>query len=395
MSSPDLTTVQTDNNEVRYFEELENHIKSMSLKFQEKSVIKQCTYNDIIKCLLSPKGSLPDLCTSKFSHWAKRHFVLDKIAGVDIACSHDTISHGGRGKTIHELNSHHSWIPRFAVELFLKQCIVCQTRQSLKKPAITQIIISIGVMTRLQIDLIDMRTRPDILNENTVYNWILNCIDHFSKFTWCFPLQNKSATEVASKLRELFCMFGAPRLLHSDNGREFVADVIFELKILFPDMLFIRGRPRHPQSQGCIERANGVLTSALGKWMAVNNSSHWSDGLLPVAYGINTRLSIVTKTTPYQFMFGQEPRSHSEYWKIVHESGISNEESLPTSVASAKTDVVNDTMDEICNTTAAAIDNRDDFMDIDIIQLVQRLSDQVVTRVLIDQPILDPSTVDQ
>ena len=40
---------------------------------------------------------------------------------------HATISHGGRGKTIHELNFHYSWIPRFAVELFLKQCVPCQT----------------------------------------------------------------------------------------------------------------------------------------------------------------------------------------------------------------------------------------------------------------------------
>ncbi|CAF4168600.1 unnamed protein product, partial [Didymodactylos carnosus] len=28
-------------------------------------------------------------------------------------------------------------------------------------------------------------------------------------------------------------------------------------------MCFVRGRPRHPQSQGCVERANGILTVAL------------------------------------------------------------------------------------------------------------------------------------
>ena len=129
-------------------------------------------------------------------------------------------------------------------------------------------------MTRLQVDLIDMRTRPDSLNPDVTYNWILNCIDHFSKFTWAFPLKTKSANEVALKLRELFFVFRSPRILHSDNGREFVANVIQELKELCPDMVFIRGRPRHPQSQDCIERANGVLCDALGKWMAMNNSSH-------------------------------------------------------------------------------------------------------------------------
>ncbi|CAF1095491.1 unnamed protein product, partial [Didymodactylos carnosus] len=108
-----------------------------------------------------------------------------------------------------------------------------------------------GVMTRLQIDLIDMRTRPDVVLSDTVYLWILDCIDHFSKFSWASPLLTKSANEVALRLKELFYVFEPPRLLHSDNGREFVASVIDGLKVLFPSMCFVRGRPRHPQSQGC------------------------------------------------------------------------------------------------------------------------------------------------
>ena len=115
------------------------------------------------------------------------------------------------------------------------------------------------------------------------------------------------------KLRELLFTFGPPIILHSDNGKEFVASVIIELKSLFPDMVFIRDRPRHPQSQGCIERANRVLCDALGKWIDSTKSSHWSEGLLPMVYGINTRLSSVTKTTPYHVMFEQPPRADSDF----------------------------------------------------------------------------------
>ncbi|CAF4697586.1 unnamed protein product, partial [Didymodactylos carnosus] len=91
-------------------------------------------------------------------------------------------------------------------------------------------------------------------------------------------------------------------------------------------------RPRHPQSQGCVERANGVLTSALGKWMSDENSSHWSEGLLPVVYGINTRMSSTTKCTPYEVMFGQRPRSDQEFWRIVKDNDIQDEEQLPTPI---------------------------------------------------------------
>ncbi|CAF1516025.1 unnamed protein product, partial [Didymodactylos carnosus] len=113
-------------------------------------------------------------------------------------------------------------LPRFAVDIFLKQCLPCQLRKPIKHHVVSKQIISLGVMTRLQIDLVDMRTRPDKVSENVVYNWILNCIDHYSKFCWAFPLKNKTAVDVSVKLRELFFTFDPPRLLHSDNGREFV-----------------------------------------------------------------------------------------------------------------------------------------------------------------------------
>ena len=171
-------------------------------KCQEKSAIKRNSYNDIVKCLLKPKGKPLGLFSSQFSFWAKKHFVLITIAGVDIGCcnkskkplcvyeeyynvineAHTNVSHGGRDRTIHELNLHYSWIPRFVVEVFTKQCISCQTGKPLKEHMIPKPIVSVGVMIRLQIDSIDMRTRPDIIDQDTIYNWILNCIDHFSKY---------------------------------------------------------------------------------------------------------------------------------------------------------------------------------------------------------------------
>ncbi|CAF4506295.1 unnamed protein product, partial [Didymodactylos carnosus] len=176
-------------------------------------------------------------------------------------------------------------------------CLPCHLRKPLKQPVVSKPIISLGVMTRLQIDLIDMRTRPDVVSADVVYCWILHCIDHFSKFTWAYPLENKSAKEVVVKLRQLFFTFGPPRLLHSNNGSEFVAKVILVLKTVFPNLCFIRGRPRHPQSQGCKKRANCVLSLSLGKWLQTNNITHSSEGLLPVVYGNNTRTSDTTKAT--------------------------------------------------------------------------------------------------
>ncbi|CAF1534512.1 unnamed protein product, partial [Didymodactylos carnosus] len=75
-------------------------------------------------------------------------------------------------------------------------------RKPVKQPFVSKPIISLGVTARLQIDLIDMRTRPDAISSDAAFQWILNCIDHFPKFSWAFALKNKSAVEVAKCLDE-------------------------------------------------------------------------------------------------------------------------------------------------------------------------------------------------
>ena len=45
--------------------------------------------------------------------------------------------------------------------------------------------------------------------------------DHLTKFCHLRPLKSKEAKEVARNLFEIFCQFGAPVILQSDNGKEF------------------------------------------------------------------------------------------------------------------------------------------------------------------------------
>ena len=44
-----------------------------------------------------------------------------------------------------------------------------------------------------------------------------------------------------------------------------MAEVIKEVVRQWPGTKIIRGRPRHPQSQGCVERGNQDLETKLGK----------------------------------------------------------------------------------------------------------------------------------
>ena len=73
----------------------------------------------------------------------------------------------------------------------------------------------------MQVDLIDMQSQPD-----GPFRFILNYQDHLTKFISLRPLKFKTAEAVAAALIPIFHTFGAPKILHTDNGREFANKVI-------------------------------------------------------------------------------------------------------------------------------------------------------------------------
>ena len=155
------------------------------------------------------------------------------------------MGHSGRDKTFDEVKRNYSWINLSSVNMSLKTCPAYNTRKPIKKSKAGKPLISLGFLTHVQVDLIDMTSHPD-----GEFKWILHARDHFTKFSWTYALTSKKASWVAEKLTKLFCTFGPAKILQSDNGKEFVAKVKTEITNMWPGLVIIRGRPRHPQSQG-------------------------------------------------------------------------------------------------------------------------------------------------
>ncbi|CAI6370936.1 unnamed protein product [Macrosiphum euphorbiae] len=93
------------------------------------------------------------------------------------------------------------------------------------------------------------------------------------------PLKSKRAEEIAYNLLDIYTTYGAPAILQSDNGREFVNSTITELHNMWEDVKIVHGKPRHSQSQGSVELANRDVEDMLATWMAENNSRDWPSGL--------------------------------------------------------------------------------------------------------------------
>lgn len=210
--------------------------------------------------------------------------------------------HGGRVKMEVALRNKLS-IPRPAIECFIQCCKSCNEKKQGKHKIVVRPIVSKDFNERGQVDLIDFQSLPD-----KQYKWILNYQDHATKFLFLRPMETKRAEEVASNLLSIFLLIGAPKILQSDNGREFVNKVILELKDLWPECIIVHGRPRHPQSQGSIERSNQDVENMIRAWMADTNCKKWSVGLQFVQWQKNCSFHRTIGRSPYKALLGCEPK---------------------------------------------------------------------------------------
>lgn len=81
--------------------------------------------------------------------------------------------------------------------------------------------------------------------------------------------------------------------------------IINELKILWPGLSIVHGKPRHSQSQGSVERANQDFQKILFAWMEENSTKKWSEGLRFVQMQKNSSLHAAIKQSPFEVMFGK------------------------------------------------------------------------------------------
>ena len=90
-------------------------------------------------------------------------------------------------------------------------------------------------------------------------------VENFTKWIEAKPLVNITSESVRKFFwQNIICRFGVPRELTVDNGKQFDSQHFREFfhsvgtKLLFVSVY-------HPQSNGAVERANGIIFTAIKK----------------------------------------------------------------------------------------------------------------------------------
>jgi hypothetical protein len=80
-----------------------------------------------------------------------------------------------------------------------------------------------------------------ICHDVKVVLWLLKVMTTTSSDFMKIP---QTAEEVAYQLMDIFCMFGAPFILQTDNGREFANKIIENLADMWSGMKLVHGKPK-------------------------------------------------------------------------------------------------------------------------------------------------------
>ena len=111
---------------------------------------------------------------------------------------------------------------------------------------------------------------------------------------------------VSEKLALWIGLFGPPHILQCDNGTEFKDTVLLLLKKY--GIKVLNGRPRHPQTQGLVEKHNSTLKRELQAWIQDSGCRHWAQALPEIALSMNHQIHSTTGESPYRVVFKQKMR---------------------------------------------------------------------------------------
>ena len=188
-----------------------------------------------------------------------------------------------------------------------RSCVLCQTMNP--APPVHHALTSIDAATPFEHVQIDLVT--DLPRSVEGFRHVLVLTDVASKFTILRPLADKSATSVASVFAHIIADMGPPKIVQTDQGREFTNALITKLTT----QLGIDHRlasAYNPRTNGLVERTNRIWVSLLKK-LSSFTPERWPLFLPATQYYLNTRITAPLKISPFEAFYCRKPTLFTDF----------------------------------------------------------------------------------
>uniref|UniRef100_A0A6V7KDU1 RNA-directed DNA polymerase n=1 Tax=Bracon brevicornis TaxID=1563983 RepID=A0A6V7KDU1_9HYME len=213
--------------------------------------------------------------------------------------------HKGTSKTYNRIKKNYYWENlKDDVNKRINQCIDCQLKKLKRNKTRLPMLITdtpSTVFEKIAMDIVGPLPKTQNNNE-----YILTMQDQLSKFAIAVPLANQTAKTVADAfIKRFICIFGAPKVLLTDQGRNFISSFMQRITKRFR-IKKIQTTAFRPQSNGSLERSHHVLGEYLKQF--TTNDCEWDEWVDLAMLSYNSSIHEGTKYTPHELVFGNPAR---------------------------------------------------------------------------------------
>ena len=303
-------------------------LKENKKRYFRNSIINYSLNSDYKLCFLHTKKEKKEQINSRRSNNRHKKKYQDEIELYTIPTVknviqvlekiHASIMHQGFLKMkdkIDEIKIFYHGINQDILE-FPNLCEICAQKniQYYKRSPCKQIIFN-KPKERVVLDLTYL---PLMLLKNTEFKYMLNCIDHFSKYVVSYLIKQKTGKVITEKLKHFFRKFGEPKEIGTDNGSEFNNKFVKKL-LDSKGIKHIKGKPYNPHSQGIVERVHRTLRNGLVcKYLEDKEKFSLNNSLNFVVNSYNNIKHRATRFKPNDIYFSED----EQLFKIVKENTL-------------------------------------------------------------------------
>ena len=215
------------------------------------------------------------------------------------ACHNSMVGHGGLERTIRKLKQLKlNWeAMRADVREFIRKCPCCQKMSQVKPPVVS---LKYTTSTYRPMECINI----DFIGPFPDKGYILVVICTFTRWVELYPVPAATAATTLQALLEHFGRYGAPTYIRSDNGPQFISEVIKQFfKLIGTEQNLTT--PYSSEENAIVERCNKEVNRHITAFTFDRTTTENYQEILPFVQRIlNSSINTRMKVSPAQLMFG-------------------------------------------------------------------------------------------